>query len=86
MFIGFPENWVCAPTYCDGTFPACGGTCDDGRDCVPLDVVGNGFCACATPGSSCDDPACGSGLACPSGEICTVVSSSGDVSCSCEAP
>jgi hypothetical protein len=85
-FVGFPENWACAPTFCGGTFPTCGGTCGDGRACVPLEVVGAGACVCATPGSSCDDPACGSGLACPSGEICTVGVSGGEFTCSCEAP
>jgi hypothetical protein len=85
-FLGPTTGYACVPTTCGGTFPTCGGVCSGGRDCVPLEVAGTGMCVCATPGFSCDDPACGGGLTCPSGEICTVDLSGGGPTCSCEAP
>jgi len=87
-FFGPGYTWSCLPTFCGGTFPTCGGTCGDGRACVPLDLIGTGFCVCATPGFTCDGPACGEGFNCPSGEVCTVAPppGGGAVTCSCQTP
>jgi hypothetical protein len=77
-------SYSCLPTFCGATYPTCGGTCGDGRSCVPLEVQGSGFCVCATPSLSCEDLACGEGLFCPSGEVCRVAG--GPPTCSCEPP
>jgi hypothetical protein len=78
-------SWSCLPIFCGGAYPTCGGSCGGGRSCVPLDVQGSGFCVCATPSLSCDDLACGEGLFCPSGEVCTFTpGGSGPPDCSCE--
>jgi len=78
-------SYSCLPILCGGNYPTCGGACSDGRSCVPLDEFGTQLCACATPSLSCDDLACGAGLFCPSGEVCTVASSGGGPpTCSCE--
>jgi hypothetical protein len=81
---GAGGSWSCLPTFCGGSYPICGGSCGGGRSCVPLDLHGSGFCVCATPSLSCDDLACGEGLFCPSGEVCTVASAGGTQECSCE--
>ena len=74
---------VCFPAFCGGSYPTCGGTCGDGRSCVPLDADGSGFCVCATPSRSCEGLTCGEGFTCPSGEVCTVASAGGTLDCSC---
>jgi hypothetical protein len=78
-------SFSCVPIFCGGTYPTCGGACAGGRSCVPLNVLGNEFCACSTPSIPCDGPVCGDGLFCPSGEVCTVTSGNpGPLSCACE--
>lgn len=83
---GAGGTWSCLPTVCGGTYPTCGGTCADGRACVPLDASSIQLCVCATPSLSCDEGlACGEGLTCPAGEACTLVPNPlGPPSCSCE--
>lgn len=83
---GAGGSWSCLPMFCGGgSYPTCGGACGGGRSCVPLSLQGSGFCVCATPSLSCDDLACGEGLFCPSGEVCTVTpTGGGPPDCSCE--
>ncbi len=64
--------WTCAPNFCGGTFPACGGGgCDAGESCLPVSVTGLlDTCVCAPTGDSCDTT-CG-GMECPGSAICTL--------------
>lgn len=79
-------SYSCVPKFCGNEdYPTCGGSCADGRTCVPLNVLGSGFCACSTPSIPCDGAVCGDGLYCPSGEVCTVTGGApGPLNCSCE--
>jgi hypothetical protein len=87
FFPGPGGSWGCVPVFCGGTYPACGGSCASGSNCVPLEIPGGAFCVCATPGLSCDDGAvCDGGLNCPPGEVCTLGGSPLGSSCSCEPP
>jgi len=77
----------CTPIDCGGNpaYPTCGGSCVSGAACQAVKVGPTSpstFCLCAIP-APCD-VACGSGYACPSGDVCTVDNSS--LSCSCGAP
>jgi hypothetical protein len=76
-------QYACIPTFCGGTFPTCGGTCGDGRNCVPAALAEGGgeFCICAAPENECGGEMCG-GFSCPVGEVCTVT---GSLACSCES-
>jgi hypothetical protein len=74
-------QYTCVPTFCGGTYPACGGACDAGRNCVPVDVGGAGFCLCAAPENECEGLMCG-GFSCPPGEVCTP--DLGTTACTCE--
>jgi len=80
VLIPSDSSYSCLPTLCAdaGNYPVCGSTfsCSGGRSCVPLDIQGEHLCVCATPSLSCDALACGDGLSCPSGQVCTVAGSS----------
>lgn len=75
-----PLEFGCAPLFCGGTYPTCGGTCGPDHSCVPLDLEGQGYCVCASTAGTCDSPSCDTGFFCPPGEACTF--SGGSCGCS----
>jgi hypothetical protein len=50
-----PGGYRCKPITCDGTYPTCGGACEEGGVCEPVYIPdqSSGYCACAAPGP-CD--------------------------------
>jgi hypothetical protein len=75
-------HYACVPTFCGGPYPTCGGTCAEGKNCVPVSSLGAGLCVCASPENECEGLMCG-GLTCPAGEVCTF-NDPQTLACSCE--
>jgi hypothetical protein len=81
---GAGGNYQCVPILCGTNYPACDSDCSGGRECVPLAIGAGQLCVCATPTLSCDDGGSCGGFTCPAGHVCTIESSSGATTCSCE--